>query len=522
LWRGRSTGRGSLGLKSSSQPFAVVRYHPQFTTYAYMEYGNSTVPSSLERPWVLFVRYDGNLPEYSYAGDSNTAPFNGSRTLEQRAFFSSFRFSTLGYQPFVTSGGVFDFHLVNSTGTVEYNWLNMNGSAPLQHSNRMEKYVFNATASSLSNVLASGYIFQNITMIGCWQHENICNAKQNYWLMPFLWSGRVNIVSVDSSGNPIPGTPVSLTIHNPSPLDIWLTDNLKRVFGGDPQALKAFEADLYPTNQTMTFSGLGKLSLLLNQTSLVPPQISITAGGNSLAGNFTFVPTFVNSTIMSIPNSLNGTVFFANATLPFWSYNMVQGSLVYLPVATTISHPSTFLELLNSSGWVAGNTTAPQTPSAFASQQYGFWPMGENLTLYANLQGGGIDFLGTQKLGPGGYVATFYIQPWSGGISSAQVIEGNTAMPPQSTLSASAYPSPLPTALTGLYTISYPATGQDTKVIFTNVWGAKIAVDLGVAEGPGLLASLLPRKIAAAFGIVALIWLVVSGILKAKKSGART
>ncbi|MDG6899214.1 MAG: hypothetical protein JRM85_01770 [Nitrososphaerota archaeon] len=40
----------SLGRKSSSQPFAVVHYDPQFTAYAYMEYGNSTAPTSLERP----------------------------------------------------------------------------------------------------------------------------------------------------------------------------------------------------------------------------------------------------------------------------------------------------------------------------------------------------------------------------------------------------------------------------------------------------------------------------------------
>jgi len=66
----------------------------------------------------------------------------------------------------------------------------------------------------------------------------------------------------------------------------------------------------------MTFSGEGKLSVLLNQTSLSPPLISITAGGVSLNGNFTFFPTLVNSTIASVPNSLNGRVFQANAPIP--------------------------------------------------------------------------------------------------------------------------------------------------------------------------------------------------------------
>jgi hypothetical protein len=85
----------SLGLRESGQPFAVVQYDPEFTTFAYMLYRNSTASSSLQRPWVLLVRYEGNLPGYSYRGDRNTASFNGSRTLSQRAFFSDFRYTTL-------------------------------------------------------------------------------------------------------------------------------------------------------------------------------------------------------------------------------------------------------------------------------------------------------------------------------------------------------------------------------------------------------------------------------------------
>jgi len=112
---------------------------------------------------------------------------------------------------------------------------------------------------------------------------------------------------------------ISLTISNPAPLDTWLTGNFGHVFGDDPQALAAFEADLYPTNQTMTVSGEGSVSVVLNQTSLVPPLITVDAGRVSLSGNFTFAPVFVNDTLGSVPNSLNGTVFDANATIPLWS-----------------------------------------------------------------------------------------------------------------------------------------------------------------------------------------------------------
>ena len=179
-WQGTS-----LGLKESGEPFAVVRYDPHFTSYSYMLYRNSTASSSLQRPWVLFVRYDGNLPGYSYDGNKNTNPFNGSRTLGERAFFSDFQYTTLSYQAY-TTGGVFRFHVLNSTGAVEYNWLNKMDSAPLDYSRRIEKYVFNATASSLAPLLSQGFIYQNITMIGCWRHEKVCYLKQNYWLVPFL------------------------------------------------------------------------------------------------------------------------------------------------------------------------------------------------------------------------------------------------------------------------------------------------------------------------------------------------
>ncbi|MDG6990759.1 MAG: hypothetical protein JRM99_04975 [Nitrososphaerota archaeon] len=508
----------SLGLKSNPQTFAVVRYDPQFTTYAYMEYENSTAPGSLERPWVLFVRYDGNDPGYSYAGDNNTRPFNGSRTFEERAYFDNFTFTSLSYRPFNVTEA-YMYHVVNSTGSLRYRWLNGNSSALLEGSRRIEKYVFEVEPSSLAPLVDQGFVYQNVTMAGGWTHEAGYALKEDYWLVPFLWSGRVNIVSVDSNGDILANTPLSITIQNPSPLDQWLTSNFERVFGDDPQALRAFQEDLYPTNRTMTFSGEGTLSLTLNQTSLVPPEVSITAGGITQSGNFTFVPTFVNDTIMTVPDAFNGTVVYANATIPLWSYNMLQGSLAFLPVSTTIGHPSAFLELVNSqSGWIAGNTTAPQTPSAFASQEYGFWPMGENLTVYANLQGGGVELLGVQQIRLGEYQAVFYLEPWSGGISSIELVEGGHVVENESLLNPLAYPSPLPQGLAGLYSVSYPATGQDVKAVFTNVWGAKTTIDLGMASASPPLLNLLPATTAAAIGVALILWFIVSGVLRMKKN----
>ena len=503
---------------TTSQTVAVVRYDPQFTTYAYMEFRNSTAPSSLQRPWVLLVRYDGNLPGYSFAGDGNTGAFNGSRTLAQRAYFDSFHFSTLSYQPFTTGAGTFDFHVLNSTGMALYGWLNQGDSAPLYDGNRIEKYTFQAIASSLSALLTEGFSYQNVTMVGCWQQEKACDLKQSYWLVPFLWSGKLNVVSVGSDGSILPSTPVSVTIENPFPLDHLLISDFEQAFVNDPQALRAFQEDLYQTNGSMAFSGRGSLSVLLNQTSLVPPQITITAGGLTSSGNFTFVPTLVDTAIASVAGSINGTVYCANATIPLWSYNMIEGSLSFLPVSTTVASPTSFLELVNSSGWIAGNATVPQTPWAFTSQEYGFWPMGENLTVYVNLQGGGVSLLGTQKLGTSEYQASFFVEPWSGGISSVQLLEGGRVIENISTVNPSAYPSPVQTGLSGPYELSFPATGQDAKAVFTNVWGAKTTIDLGAPLAPAPLTQLIPETTVAAFGMAGIAWLIVSGILKTRKA----
>ena len=139
--------------------------------------------------------------------------------------------------------------------------------------------------------------------------------------------------------------------------------------------------------------------------------------------------------------------------------------------------------------------------------------------MYVNTQGGGVNFLGTQKLGPDEYQATFYIEPSSGGISSIQLVEGNETLAPQSTLNASAYPSPLPQALTGLYSVTFPSTGQDTKVVFTNVWGATTTLDLGAAAASSSLVNLIPATTATVFGVAMILWLIVSGVLKTRRAG---
>ncbi|MDG6908069.1 MAG: hypothetical protein JRN20_20055, partial [Nitrososphaerota archaeon] len=68
---------------SSSQPFTVVQYHPIFSYFTYMEYNNLN-SSTYARPFITLVRYDGNVPGYSYAGDANTDPFSAYNSTMER------------------------------------------------------------------------------------------------------------------------------------------------------------------------------------------------------------------------------------------------------------------------------------------------------------------------------------------------------------------------------------------------------------------------------------------------------
>lgn len=67
--------------------------------------------------------------------------------------------------------------------------------------------------------------------------------------------------------------------------------------------------------------------------------------------------------------------------------------------------------------------------------------------------------------------------------------------------------------------MSYPAAGRDVKAVFTNVWGAKTTVNLGVARGLTPLTRLIPATTAAAFGVAGVAWLVESGLLKTRRVG---
>ncbi len=59
------------------------------------------------------------------------------------------------------------------------------------------------------------------------------------------------------------------------------------------------------------------------------------------------------------------------------------------------------------------------------------------------------------------------------------------------------------------------------KAVFTNVWGATTSVDLGIAAPPAPLINLIPATTEAAFGIAFLVWFILSGILKTRRTSVR-
>src|SRR5437899_10748227 len=103
-------------------------------------------------------------------------------------------------------------------------------------------------------------------------------------------------------------------------------------------------------------------------------------------------------------------------------------------------------------------------------------------------------------------------------MSTLQLVAGNLVLPVQLTLGTSAYLSPLPPAVTGLYSITYPASGHDTKVIFTNLWGAMTTIELGTPPIPSPLISLIPATTVTAFGIAVIIWFIMNSLLKTRKT----
>jgi hypothetical protein len=115
-WRGQL-----LGERTSAQPFTVVQYSPYFKEFTYMDY-NFENSSSYERPFVTLVRYDGNRPGYTYAGDANTRPFDALNSTGERAMVNDFSFSTEGWNLTLSAGGWYPFNFTKY------------GSVPMQYS----------------------------------------------------------------------------------------------------------------------------------------------------------------------------------------------------------------------------------------------------------------------------------------------------------------------------------------------------------------------------------------------------
>ncbi len=100
----------SLANQGSAVPFAVVRYSPMFTTFTYMDY-NEKLPTAYERPFVTLVRYAGNSPGYTYAGDANTGPFSAANSTGERALVTDFSFRTVGYNMTLNPSSVLPFNV---------------------------------------------------------------------------------------------------------------------------------------------------------------------------------------------------------------------------------------------------------------------------------------------------------------------------------------------------------------------------------------------------------------------------
>jgi hypothetical protein len=305
-------------------PFAVVQYNPMFAVYTYADY-NDLPPTSYQRPLVTLVRYDGNAPCYSYAGNLNTAPFNAANSTGERAVVTDFSFSTFGFNatvagaglPFNATGMYVPFNYTSRSPPdtmvdygVKAGYLSSNPHAACSDDNsapgprstdtpvqphlftwasRYEKWYFSAPAtrsedstggSYFENYTARGVEWFNATFAAHWNSTggvHFDTFQSRYLYEPVLYDGYLNFTAVDQHGRPDPNVRVAVEANNPSPFNVQILDQASKIFGSDPKANASLKADLYEAyNATLTLKPIrmntGSWLFLVNQTNRASPD----------------------------------------------------------------------------------------------------------------------------------------------------------------------------------------------------------------------------------------------------------
>lgn len=550
----------TLALKERAESFAVVQYQPHFTSFTYMLY-NSKNASTYGRPFVTLVRYGGNNPGYSYAGDANTAPITANNDTGERGWIDNFTFSTQGWNATV--------RLVNASvgQDIQFNrypvsmsFLYLNKTYPvITRANSVQKYYFQASVADFERYAPHGVIYYNLTQSA--YSTNFAGASRQ-WLFnttylyePIQYSGYLIFKFYDASGKPDLSANVTIVSHNPSPLNVYLVDRVRAEFGDDPAVLGAFGKDLYPSNYTTILKQLqpnkdGTIVYLVNQTNLAMvgnsafPSFNVSIyssmSGTSYrftsqspyltGGTTTYCPTAYQywwsyyygfnqnckEVSYQIPNRFslflfNGSVLsslpFANATAYYVAHDLTN---LALPVNSTLSSGPTYY-----ANWYAAmNVINPNIPiSQEPGQLTKLYQLiyGQNSTADVNTAGGNIDFSRPEPLQGGVYYRfSFLINPQSGELSRLWIVNdrgvtltNETVLPTTSYNSSFSLPGYF-----GQYSTTVPMdnTNGTVTIFLLNPWGAKTVID-GVQ-----VSSYVPPPSSFPWGLVTIIVLVLIGV----------
>lgn len=472
-----------LGSREQDQPFAVVDYAPYFTHFTYMGY-NSKNASAYSRPFVTLIRYDGNNPGYSYAGDANTAPIMAPNDTSERALINSFNFTAVawGAKANLSSGDIsHDISFWNQT-SVGLGTRTTNESYPiLTFANRVVKFYFTSDLPRIGSYAQGGLEYFNVTELAVSKHfagGNYGLFNTSYLYEPIYYSGYLTVFTYGPSGLD-PSTSLNITLVTPDPLNPHLLASLNKTFGQYPEVVRVFKNDLYPAysyvmNLKPVSSSGGKWVFLLNDTNLAManetqmPYLYITLQGQS--GSYSY----------SIPDAFSS--FAINQTLiPSLPFPSVNGyyldqlrQLIALPLNYSFTSSSPFL------AWDYGTSGTPNFISPISyepgnlSKVYGFL-YGGNTTIYANLDGGGASLVNLHK-DQTNFEAMVMIGPQTGGVKSLWVRDPSGNVIVNDTLTPDTEP-PAPPGYYGFYALSFPMSENGTYQIgMINSWGVSSIV----------------------------------------------
>ena len=499
---------------SSSQPFTVVQYHPIFSYFTYMKYNNLN-SSTYARPFITLVRYDGNVPGYSYAGDANTDPFSANNSTMERAFLNSFTFSVKGWN--VSTNQINPASSLNVVSYNAYEHLNvgiemLNKSYPsvITWSQRECKFYFLANLSSIRGYISDdGIIYFNVNETAWYLHDATLHYSEfntSYLYEPLFYNGYLIFKAENDHSSAFT---VSIVAHNPDPLDLYLIQQVKGIFGNDPQVIDSFEQDLYAAySSTMvlkpSFANSTEELFLVNQSSIMTPQslgevpyFTISVSGVSGATTYQYdasnPPSYLGEPLVSYDQVYQNitynvddeySLFAMNDFSPpapfqdFTGYFLAQSAsyeIVMQPTSFSFNVPASYL--VRTYDYPRAPFFISQEPGNL-TQQYAML-YGQNVTVRPNFTGG-ILGLEVSREGNGStifYRATVIV---SEGVTQLLVKRSNGQIFYNQTITSNgpaivSFDTP---GYVGAYTFYFPVySNGPVSIILSGGWGGQDIVD---------------------------------------------